>query len=418
MSAGGKFALSVNCEAHVKARERDAKPERRSWCCCLRPTWCGAICSCCSLIFCLGFFGLATVAALMYRRLTPVYQDVDCTMRMPVLQQVGFEGGFSADFVYGVDCYNPNPYNVIVSSSTASNVYLGKKMTKVGVVNNITQTILPAKGTGTVSTFVDMDPSAQSFEAMFGMQFSAETQLYMEASVQIVVDVDFLVKKLTVAKNFTKECGFRMQVFRSALAKVGPMACEDTMEVLVLPEIGDQAFVGKLGLDSKHVAKKEVMQAGRAKDIGLGVAFIFGVLWGLILCTFGCCGCFKFCCRRKGPEDRRGSDSPRGSSPRGASPRGASPHGASTHRSPKSSRSPGRSPRAHHESEDSFEDSIDTVEALERKARYQAKQLQELRGQLAEGDMRRDLAEQEYKLKVMRANLAKRKGEEIRINVE
>eukprot|EP00932_Pfiesteria_piscicida_P022660 SRR837773.9409.p1 GENE.SRR837773.9409~~SRR837773.9409.p1 ORF type:complete len:223 (-),score=27.45 SRR837773.9409:59-694(-) len=129
---------------------------------------------------------------------------------------------------------------------------------------------------------------------MFGVAFGGHTPVFVENSIALKIDVDLLFTRFKVDKLFEKKCGFDLQMFRNAVAKVGPFVCADTWDELVIPQVdvATGSFSGQMELCKQNLAKEEIDQGTAAKDLGLGLAMAFGCLWGTILmsgavvCTF------------------------------------------------------------------------------------------------------------------------------------
>jgi len=327
-------------------------------------------------------YALAYWAFNLHQSLSPVFTDVECRLNMPKIKKVSFEGGFHVDFVSGTTCYNPNPYIVKMRSAKAVNVYMGPKFTKVASVVNIPESILPAKGEGTIDVAVTMAPTRQSWGAMFGTLFSSQTAIYVENSIELNIDINMFFMRFKVAKTFDKNCGFNLQVFRSALAKVGPLACTDDWKTLQIPEVGDEAFDGSLELYASNLADKEIKQGTAAKDIGLGIAMLSGCAWGTIFLISTCFGLYR-CKRALGaPADAHAA----GKTTQAAKKRGIGGSGAE-----------GQTKEG-------------KEEALRRKVVVQARELRDIKARLAEEEMRRKLAEQERELRSLKSKLAKKDG--------
>jgi len=344
-----------------------------------------ACCSCCTprtprgwmccAIFCLiaslCFFTQAFWANNLHQSLSPVFTDLDCNLTMPMVTKIGWEGGFHVEFTTGTTCYNPNPYAVTMQSTKGVNVYMGEKYTKVASVQHIPPTTLPPKGTGDIVVLVKMQPTRQSWGAIFGTVFSPTTPIYVENSIELKIDVNMFFMHLKVKKDFTRDCGFNLQLFRGgAFAKVGPLGCAESWAELQIPEVGDEAFKGKLDLYAENIAADEIEKGTMAKDVGLGVAIAAGLGWGVILL-----GGFVYCVcrffrpapqRNNSPQRRKGDEADR--------------------------RSSGKQ------------------EALNEKCVKQAQELRGLKERLAEDDLRRQMASQEQQLCALKARLATQDG--------
>jgi len=310
----------------------------------------------CCAIFCLiaslCFFTQAFWANNLHQSLSPVFTDLDCNLTMPMVTKIGWEGGFHVEFTTGTTCYNPNPYAVTMQSTKGVNVYMGEKYTK---------------GTGDIVVLVKMQPTRQSWGAIFGTVFSPTTPIYVENSIELKIDVNMFFMHLKVKKDFTRDCGFNLQLFRGgAFAKVGPLGCAESWAELQIPEVGDEAFKGKLDLYAENIAADEIEKGTMAKDVGLGVAIAAGLGWGVILL-----GGFVYCVcrffrpapqRNNSPQRRKGDEADR--------------------------RSSGKQ------------------EALNEKCVKQAQELRGLKERLAEDDLRRQMASQEQQLCALKARLA------------
>lgn len=280
-------------------------------CCCFRwlrsaKSWCG--CAVLSLIGSLCFFALAFWAFKLHASLSPVFTDVECRLKSPKIEKVSFAGGFHINFITSTVCLNPNPYKVNMRSGNGVNVYMGKKFIKVASVQHIPETVLPAKGEGSIDIHVQMKPTRKSWGAMMGVPFSSSTPIYVENNIDLTIDLNFFITRFKVGLSFTKDCGFNLQVFRSAFAKVGPLACADSFDSLEIPPVGEEGFTGELDLYAGNLAGDEIKAGTLAKDVGLGVAMISGCFWGSVLLVgsvFGCCRCRQYCSGARGPEADR-----------------------------------------------------------------------------------------------------------------
>lgn len=280
-------------------------------CCCFKclnswPKW-----GCCGGLTLIGsgmMYALAFWAFHLHDSLTPVFTDVDCSLTAPKINKVSFTGGFHVDFTTATECHNPNPYIVKMKSNKGVDVFMGEKRIKVASVENIPDTILPARGTGRIVVEVKMAPTRQSWGAMFGVLFSATTPIYIQNNIALSIDLNFFFTRFKVGKAFTKDCGFQLAIFRSALAKMGPLACANTFDELVLPPVGEESFDGKLDLQAGNLAASEIKAGTWAKDVGLGVAMLSGCFWGSVFLA----GCFWSCCRcQQHLRGKRGGDSAR-----------------------------------------------------------------------------------------------------------
>jgi len=241
-------------------------------------------------------------------RFTPVYQTIECSVGQPSLDKVE---GLKISLTIEVQCDNPNPYTLTVSSVKQGKIYMGSDRSEVGFTQMPSGT-LPAEGTGKFRTFADIDLSAH----LFGELMSAlvgDVPLYMDLDLDVNVDVNFLLGSFQQQLPFHKDCGMYLVGVPSLLAnsnaaKFGPMACAAKGQTVSIPRADSEHSDGLLPLTAPNMDKQRIAEAKKLKDTSLTAttAISFSLCALCLTSAFGCIVCQM--CRRRSAADASKED--------------------------------------------------------------------------------------------------------------
>lgn len=256
---------------------------------------CRGVCAFLSVALGVLFVLLGIWATHLQQRFTPIYTEIVCHQAPAKLEDFSAESGLHVDLITTTTCHNPNPYSVVIRSTTAERVYMGSDRTLVASVTDIPPATLPAKGSGSIRAKLRIKPTGDMFDSLLSALSGATTPIYIESSMEVVIDINFLFGRFKKVKEVNKKCGMNLQVALFAGgAEVGPMACADSFDGLTLPPV-DHLVNGEIRIAAVGMAKDELDKAAKAKKVGLATAMGVGYGLGLVLLLCGSCGLWWLC---------------------------------------------------------------------------------------------------------------------------
>lgn len=308
--------------------------------------WCRSVCSCFCFIFGLLLLLLGAWATQQFFRFTPVYNDVLCSFEPIQLEKFTFSGGFHVNLTITVSCYNPNPYEVDVTSNKHLQVYMGKNRNPVGAVTDVPHALLPAHGKGSAVAHVQVTPTRQTLGSAASMVFGAQVPLFIAIELEVAVSLDFVFGNFSTIQPFVKDCGLSVQLYNIGGKQTGNLACAESFDDLMVSKI-DRSPGAATKPQPLTLMDRQLNDAEHAKTTGLGTMMGLFYGFGLPLLMVGCwylyklgwCGC---CCSPSEGEAARRGRSRRSASAKHAS-RKQSP--ASKSKSKSRSRSSSRGPQ-------------------------------------------------------------------------
>ncbi|CAE8596812.1 unnamed protein product [Polarella glacialis] len=268
---------------------------KRACCCpCLPWTACPLFAVTGAIVFLL----LGIWAVHLRSRFTPVYKDITCRLGEPKLQSISggiLSSPLDLSLEVTVECENPNQYALTVTETKLGKVYMGADRTEVGSLMQIPSAELPAQGTGSISATTSISLSGPLFGTLIGALFG-DVPIWLELNMDIGVDVNFLLGRWQTSLPFNKDCGMNLLGVPQLLlnpqgAKLGPMACADSFDALVIPSGSSGSSQGdSLSFDAAKIAPEQVDQATAVKDASLtsAIAVSFS-LCGLLLLLGSLC---------------------------------------------------------------------------------------------------------------------------------
>jgi len=242
------------------------------------------------LLVSIAFWTQAIWALALYQSLTPVYQELDCSLVNPKVTDFSLNLlNFWVDLETGTACYNPNSYSLTMESVGPMNVYMGDGFEKVATVEDIEKSVLDADSKGGITANVHIQPTSSTWgavsEAVEDAIAGRETPIYLGMNIGLDVNVDLIFGKMQIQKTFDRKCGFNIKThFFKVL--VGPMACAEKWELINLPPVSNEPFDGKLDLDAEKLAPEEIEKGETLKNWGLGAAMGTGFFFGILFLTF------------------------------------------------------------------------------------------------------------------------------------
>lgn len=273
-------------------------------------------CGCCPWWFCPVFACIAGIIFLLVgiwsvhlkSRFTPIYQTIKCSVGQPILDK--FEG-LKISLTIEVQCDNPNPYTLTVSSVKQGKIYMGSDRSEVGFTQMPSGT-LPAEGTGKFMTLADIDLSAHLLGELI-TALVGDVALYMDLDLDVNVDVNFLLGSFQQQLPFHKDCGMYLVGVPSLLAnsnaaKFGPMACAAKGQTVSIPAADSESSDGLLPLTAPNMDKQRIAEAKELKDTSLtaSMAISFSLCALCLTAALGCLMCQM--CRRRSAADASQED--------------------------------------------------------------------------------------------------------------
>eukprot|EP00405_Crypthecodinium_cohnii_P025648 CAMPEP_0206489706 /NCGR_PEP_ID=MMETSP0324_2-20121206/43477_1 /ASSEMBLY_ACC=CAM_ASM_000836 /TAXON_ID=2866 /ORGANISM="Crypthecodinium cohnii, Strain Seligo" /LENGTH=302 /DNA_ID=CAMNT_0053969591 /DNA_START=178 /DNA_END=1086 /DNA_ORIENTATION=+ len=250
------------------------------------------------MVISIGFWVQAIWALALYQSLTPVFEDLECTLVTPTVTSVSANilTNFWIDISTGTDCYNPNPYKMTMESAGPMAVYMGVSRDEVGTLEEIEKSTLPAEGRGGIDANMRIEPSSAVWASLFSSSSlsimlggSIAIPIYIDMEIAIDVDVNLFFGRMVIAKAFDRQCGFNMAVTLTGV-KIGAMACADGWDNLVLPAVSASAsadgFDATLDLQAENLASDEIEEGTKTKNAGLGAAIASGFILGTFFLSF------------------------------------------------------------------------------------------------------------------------------------
>jgi len=234
------------------------------------------------VLFCLGIW-MTTV----YASYTPVYTEITCKINDPQVISFSFNGGkLRLGMELTTTCNNPNPYDLIVTSTKAGKVYMNDDMSEVGTVTNIPEVKLPSDGEGTIAVFLEIAPAADAFGSILDIIAANEIPIWVETNMEVKVDAKFLVGSFKTTRPFEKQCVMNWQLQFPETSKMGPMSCADTFAELTPQPIGSSA-ANTLSFPADSMAGDQIDEATTQKNVGCGLGMAFGYGLGVGFCILG-----------------------------------------------------------------------------------------------------------------------------------
>jgi len=234
------------------------------------------------VLFCLGIW-MTTV----YVSFTPVYTELTCVLNDPEVTSFSI-GTFELGVAVTSTCSNPNPYDLIVSSTKVGQVYMGKAnaMSEVGTVTDIPEKKLPADGKGNITAYLSIAPSGGIFGSVFDIIMSSEIPIWLENNLEVKVDAKILFGSFKTTRPFEKKCVMNWKVELPATSKLGPMSCADTFAELIPEPVGSSA-ANTLTFPADSMAGEEIDEATTQKNVACGLGMALGYGLGVAFLVFG-----------------------------------------------------------------------------------------------------------------------------------
>eukprot|EP00933_Yihiella_yeosuensis_P079145 TRINITY_DN9136_c0_g3_i1.p1 TRINITY_DN9136_c0_g3~~TRINITY_DN9136_c0_g3_i1.p1 ORF type:complete len:334 (+),score=37.87 TRINITY_DN9136_c0_g3_i1:112-1113(+) len=250
-------------------------------CCCL-PWYVWLITTLTTAIVCLL---LAVWAHHLYRRFTPVYEEIRCKVKDPTLEPLRPDiTKLDLTLNLQVECENPNPYDIIVKDSKAGKVYMGDSRTPVGFIVQMDGQKLEAEGKGTIKAKHHITVNGALFFQIVTLLWR-EVPIWLELELDIGVHVDFLFGSWEATIPFDKDCGMNLAgvpglITNPDAARLGPMVCSNSFNDLDIPSASSaQNAAADLVFSSLNIAPEQVEQGKEIKDLVLKTAM--GVFFSL-----------------------------------------------------------------------------------------------------------------------------------------
>ncbi|CAJ1454571.1 unnamed protein product [Effrenium voratum] len=239
----------------------------------------------------------AACATSIYVRLTPLYSTIECRHGSTQMQNlhvgVPLISATSFDLIIEMKCQNPNPYSIGFEWTEPGTVYIGRSMTEVGHTQDVPgkENYFPADGNGSTWVKANTTINAKLLSSLAGdLLFSGgQLPLRLELRQRLEVDVMLLFGGgAQVAQDFVKDCGMMIGNL-GPNPKIGPMACANTFDELVIPPVSGGSSDGVMRLEAKMVAPKKIQQGMDLKNWGLGLTMAVFYTLGLVLYVVAGC---------------------------------------------------------------------------------------------------------------------------------
>lgn len=192
-----------------------------------------------ALFVVLGIWGMH-----LNHRFTPVYNDIDCQLEMPVVRRMWFDGPLWFGMHIRMDmvtlCQNPNSYSVKITSSKSSAFYLGKNRSPAGNITRIPEATLPPGGVGKIYAELLLSPTAEILGSSLAMMLGVQVPLYLENNLEVDIDAQLLFAHIKARRSIDKDCGMNLKFKGLMHPKLGPMSCADSWDQLTLQGLTEQ----------------------------------------------------------------------------------------------------------------------------------------------------------------------------------
>ncbi|CAJ1428795.1 unnamed protein product [Effrenium voratum] len=243
-----------------------------------------------------GVMGIAMICwgvmqLSLWIQFTPVYRATSCGHQEAELKSFGWVGAkIKVNLEITVHCWNPNPYEVDILSSTPGRVLVGavageklQTNTAIGHLEVVPGSSLPIRGKGVVRVNMHAVLSAEDSNQLLP-EFLADSAvpILLELRFKVGITLNFGLGSWGATAPFDKACGLNMMgvlvnQFVSAQdmgseSRLGPLVCRDSFKGMVIPPVGEAPKNGKMGFSAAQVAPNEVEAGEFAKNISLASA--------------------------------------------------------------------------------------------------------------------------------------------------
>jgi len=240
----------------------------------------------------------------LYQRFTPIYRPITCQLEPPKVDKFWFDHGLVGlhlKLTAVTTCQNPNPYSVVINSSQASQIFMGKDRTPAGAVTEIPAATLPAGGSGSIAAVLTITPTADLIGSLIGGFFGGgEIPVYLENNLDLQIDINLLLGNFSTSRSFSKACGMNLKLRGFAQPAVGQMACADDWDGLTIPAVGNaKRDLDTLVFSASDMASEEVEAGNKVKNLAMTIGMVLGYGLGGVFFLMGAYIFYLLCCKAR-----------------------------------------------------------------------------------------------------------------------
>lgn len=255
----------------------------------------GCVAGSCCILSSVVLFVIASWVTQLFVRFTPVYTDMVCSMGAAQLKHMKFGviGVSPTEFTVEIEtvCRNPNFYTIGFAMSEKGQVSMTTSRTPVGYAmeSPYSASSLPAYGNGSIWTTAQVSVSGDMLLSLLpSLTLSKGVPLYLEMNNKLKVDISFFFGSVNLNKWVRKKCGMEIASLVDRVGNkdsVGPIACADNWNDLVVPRLGDTGS-SDIVISAENMGD-DIKKGALVKNVAFGISMLLLYSGGVALLFMG-----------------------------------------------------------------------------------------------------------------------------------